>query len=102
MSASLSIGQEVLDRRKTDWNHLVVPIVSTRRASRWKEYDLQRDNRVFENTSSMKWNACNNERGGALEKDVANRELLVLSSREIIDEYPDCSFECMQSENENC
>ena len=38
---------------------------------------------VFENTSSMTWNAFNNERGGAQEEDVANRELLVLSSREI-------------------
>ena len=40
---------------------------------------------AFKNASDMKWNTFNNERGSALEKDVADHELLVVSSREIGD-----------------
>ena len=91
MSASLNIGQEVHGRRS------IIGIILLCQPFQHVELPDGRNTifngtiGVFENTSSMAWNAFNKERDGALEKDVANRELLVLSSQErLVMAHGDC------------
>ena len=84
MSVSSNIGQEFLYKKRIDWSHRVAPTQHVE-FPYGRNVPLNGTIGVSENTSGMTWNTFNNKRGGALEKDVANRDLVVLSSREIGD-----------------